>query len=119
MGKHGYSKRIKSDKILYRIWENLIGNAVSSADQRIKVDFAYHQGLLTVTVSDDGPGFPQKVLSSTDSYAYMGDNDENHLGMGLSICQLPLPETWRQADSFKCQTGRRSCKIYLVVLTNF
>ena len=75
-------------KILYRILENLIGNAVRFANQKIKVQFAYHQGLLTVTVSDDGPGFPQKVLSNTDSYAYMGDNDENHLGMGLSICRV-------------------------------
>ena len=75
-------------KILYRILENLIGNAVRFANQRIAVQISCHQGLLTITVSDDGPGFPQRVLNSKDSYAYMGSEDENHLGMGLSICRV-------------------------------
>lgn len=75
-------------KILYRILENLIGNAVRFAQEKIKVQFSYCQGLLTATVSDDGPGFPQKVLNSKDSYAYMGSDDENHLGMGLAICRV-------------------------------
>ena len=77
-------------KILYRILENLIGNAVRFANRKIKVQFSYCQGLLTTTVSDDGPGFPQKVLNSKDSYAYayMGSDDENHLGMGLAICRV-------------------------------
>ena len=75
-------------KILYRILENLISNAVRFANRKIKVQFSYCQGLLTVTVSDDGPGFPQKVLDSRDSYAYMGSDDKNHLGMGLSICRV-------------------------------
>ena len=58
-------------KILYRILENLIGNAVRFANQRIAVQISCHQGLLTITVSDDGPGFPQRVLNSKDSYAYL------------------------------------------------
>ena len=57
-------------------------------DRRIAVQISCHQGLLTITVSDDGPGFPQRVLNSKDSYAYMGSEDENHLGMGLSICRV-------------------------------
>lgn len=75
-------------KILYRILENLIGNAVRFANRKIKVQFSYCQGLLTTTVSDDGPGFPQKVLNSKDSYVYMRSDDENHLGMGLAICRV-------------------------------
>lgn len=38
-------------KILYRILENLIGNAVRFANQRIAVQISCHQGLLTITVS--------------------------------------------------------------------
>lgn len=75
-------------KILYRISENLIGNAVRFANQTIKVQFSYCQGFLTTIVSDDGPGFPQKVLNSKESYAYLGSDDENHLGMGLAICRV-------------------------------
>ncbi len=75
-------------KILYRILENLISNAVRFAKRKIKVHFAYYQGLLSTTVSDDGPGFPEKVLNSKDGYAYWGSDDENHLGMGLAICRV-------------------------------
>ncbi len=75
-------------KILYRILENLISNGVRFARRKIKVQFSYARGFLTATVSDDGPGFSQKVLNTTDPYAYMGSDDEDHLGMGLAICRI-------------------------------
>lgn len=75
-------------KILYRILENLISNAVRFANQKIKVHLSYDQGFLRVTVSDDGPGFSQKVLNSKDSYSCMNSDNEDHLGLGLSICRI-------------------------------
>lgn len=85
-------------RILYRILENLIGNAVRFASRKITVQFSCchkttvsaspARRYLEVTVSDDGPGFSQKVLNSSDSYTCAGSNEGNHLGIGLSICRI-------------------------------
>ena len=103
-------------KILYRILENLIGNAVRFANRKIKVQFSYYQGLLTTTVSDDGPGFPQKVLNSKDSYAYayMGSDDENHLGMGLAICRVLCRKHGGQLTLSNSDQGGAAIKFFLL-----
>ena len=103
-------------KILYRILENLIGNAVRFANRKIKVQFSYCQGLLTTTVSDDGPGFPQKVLNSKDSYAYayMGSDDENHLGMGLAICRVLCRKHGGQLTLSNSDQGGAAIKFFLL-----
>lgn len=75
-------------KVLYRILENLLGNAVRFAKKEIQVYFSYEQGRLAVTVADDGPGFSAKVLNNQDRYAYADSGDEEHLGMGLAICRV-------------------------------
>ena len=75
-------------KVLYRILENLIGNAARFADSEISVSCRCRDGFLDVTVSDDGPGFPQRGLNSNDSYVYTESKDENHLGMGLAVCRI-------------------------------
>lgn len=101
-------------KILYRILENLIGNAVRFANRKIKVQFSYYQGLLTTTVSDDGPGFPQKVLNSKDSYTYMGSDDENHLGMGLAICRVLCRKHGGQLTLSNSDQGGATIKFVLL-----
>ena len=74
-------------KILYRILENLIGNAVRFAEKEICVRFSCKSGMLHVTVSDDGSGFPDKILNSASRYASI-DSDGTHSGMGLAICRV-------------------------------
>ena len=103
-------------KILYRILENLIGNAVRFANRKIKVQFSYCQRILTTTVSDDGPGFPQKVLNSKDSYAYayMGSDDENHLGMGLAICRVLCRKHGGQLTLSNSDQGGATIKFVLL-----
>lgn len=82
-------KEISLDgKILYRILENLISNAVRFAEKEINVLFSYSRGYLTVTVCDDGPGFSEKVLNSRDSYVCPDSDSGSHLGMGLAICRV-------------------------------
>ncbi len=73
---------------LYRIIENLIGNALRFADKEVKVDFSYGAGKLTVLVSDDGSGFSEKVLKARDKCFVTDRSDPTHSGMGLTICRI-------------------------------
>lgn len=75
-------------KILYRILENLIGNAVRFAEKNVQVCFSQEQDFLHVTVSDDGCGFSQKALNSNDGYVCMESDEDEHLGIGLAICRI-------------------------------
>lgn len=73
---------------LYRIIENLIGNALRFADKEIRVTFSYGSGGLTVRVSDDGSGFSDKVLRARDRYFVTDRSDSSHSGLGLTICRI-------------------------------
>lgn len=73
---------------LYRIIENLIGNALRFADGEISVSFSYGGGRLTVRVSDDGSGFSEKVLRAGDGYFVTDRSDSTHSGLGLTICRI-------------------------------
>lgn len=74
-------------KILYRILENLVGNALRFAKTRVTVRISLEGALLTVTVTDDGPGFPAKILEAQEGYGYV-ETDGEHMGMGLAICRI-------------------------------
>lgn len=75
-------------QVLYRILENLVGNAVRFAKSRIHMRFSDEGGSLCVTVSDDGCGFPQKVLHCKKHYFAIEGTTKEHFGMGLAICQI-------------------------------
>lgn len=73
---------------LYRIIENLIGNALRFAEKEILVKFSYIGGRLIVRVSDDGSGFSEKVLRSRDRCFITDKSDSTHSGLGLTICRI-------------------------------
>lgn len=73
---------------LYRIIENLIGNALRFADKEILVKFSYGSGRLTVLVSDDGSGFSDKVLRARERCFVTDRSDSTHSGLGLTICRI-------------------------------
>lgn len=74
-------------QVLYRILENLIGNALRFAGERIEVMFSWENGFLAVTVADDGAGFPEQMLKEGEAYAGTG-SDREHMGIGLMICRI-------------------------------
>lgn len=74
-------------QVLYRILENLIGNALRFAGERIEVTFFRENGFLAVTVADDGAGFPEQMLKEGEAYAGTG-SDREHMGIGLMICRI-------------------------------
>lgn len=73
---------------LYRIIENLIGNALRFAEKEISVKFSYTVGRLVVRISDDGSGFSEKVLRSRDRCFITDKSDSTHSGLGLTICRI-------------------------------
>ena len=73
---------------LYRIIENLVGNALRFAKKEITVKFSYAEGRLSVLVSDDGSGFSDKVLKARDRCFVTDRSDSTHSGLGLTICRI-------------------------------
>lgn len=75
-------------KLLYRILENLLGNAARFARREIRLSFFASPDGLQVLVEDDGPGFPQAVLNAPRRYAPSGEGSGPHGGLGLVICRI-------------------------------
>lgn len=73
---------------LYRIIENLIGNALRFAEKEILVKFSYTGSKLIVRISDDGSGFSEKVLKAHDRCFITDRSDSTHSGLGLTICRI-------------------------------
>lgn len=74
--------------VLMQITENLVSNAVRFARQKILVAFLIEKDKLTITVKDDGSGFPEKLLKNGVQPFQKGNEDAEHFGMGLYICEL-------------------------------
>ncbi len=120
--------------ILYGLG-NLVENAVDFASKRVLIDAAWTRDTLTVTVSDDGPGFAADILSQLgDPYVTTRGSGRrakreagSGLGLGLFIAKtllersgavvatanLPPPETgatvkvtWPRS-AFERETTRR------------
>ena len=74
--------------VLYRILENLIGNAVRFAKSEIRLSFSNTSKGLEVMVEDDGNGFSEEALKSQKSYFVPEGGDGKHSGLGLAICRI-------------------------------
>lgn len=74
--------------VLYRILENLVGNAVRFAKSEIRISFSSSSKGVEVLVEDDGNGFPEEVLKSQKSYFVPDSGDGQHCGLGLAICRI-------------------------------
>lgn len=74
--------------ILLTVAENLIGNAARFARQRLELSLAREGDLLTLTVADDGPGFPPDLLDAGPKPFGRVGEDPEHFGMGLYSCRL-------------------------------
>lgn len=73
--------------LLYRVLENIMNNAMRYAKQKIWLAFSMDNRMLTVTVTDDGDGFPPEVLNGTKKKLLLVDKD-GHMGIGLSVSRL-------------------------------
>lgn len=87
--------------LLYRILENIIGNSLRFSEKKIFLDFMLEPPgectseprILSLTVEDDGKGFPsemlQKQASKPSQYKiFSGSADGSHMGIGIAISNL-------------------------------
>lgn len=79
-------------EILYRILENIFSNALRYAVQSISLSFSLQEAVLAITISDDGPGFPEKYLNRKQhclpSMDFSKTESKEHLGMGIPISRI-------------------------------
>ncbi|PWJ21185.1 response regulator [Jannaschia seohaensis] len=79
---------------LRRIVANLMGNAMRYADGgsvELRAEAA-EDGSLSISVCDDGPGFPPEVLSRGAPGAPTGASEPDGAGMGLRIARFHVAE---------------------------
>ncbi len=69
--------------IFLTVAENLIGNAARFAPGKIEIVLTAKEDKLTLIVSDDGPGFPDKLLKNGPKPFEKGEEGGEHFGMGL------------------------------------
>ena len=74
--------------VLYRILENIFGNALRFAKSSVKVQFELAEHKLHIIVTDDGTGFSDKVLERRNKLFLPTQENDGHLGMGLAVSRL-------------------------------
>lgn len=77
--------------LITQVLENMVANAVRFTKTRIDIFAALNGELLTLTVTDDGPGFSDKTLRKGIA-PYQSRKEEDvhsgHFGLGLYICSM-------------------------------
>ncbi len=82
-------------EMFFRVFENLMSNAGRYAKEKVEIALEAEQGALTLTVADDGKGFPPEALKRAAEPYYRGEQREEaadgggfHFGLGLYICRV-------------------------------
>ena len=81
-------RAVLDGELLYRVLENLISNALRFAEREIGLTFCLEHGILSATVTDDGPGFSDKLLQKKTALFYSEDTSGQHLGLGLAVSRM-------------------------------
>lgn len=69
-----------------RVLENILQNALRYAKSTVCLFWRLGDGVLTTTVTDDGPGFPEEVLNRQKHTVY--SQQPKHRGLGLVISDI-------------------------------
>lgn len=82
--------QVRSPELLQGLG-NIIHNAVGFARTRVRICTVWTRDSLTVSVADDGPGFPPAVLSEIGTpFISTREGQDGHLGLGLFIARTLL-----------------------------
>ena len=75
------------DKTLVeRMIDNVISNAIRYANEQITMNVQWEDEMLSICICDDGPGFSENALKSAATIYYKENSENDHFGLGLSIC---------------------------------
>lgn len=70
---------------------NLIQNAVQFAQRSVEISTQWDRDTITITIRDDGPGFPAGLLERLgEPYISMRADTRGHMGLGIFIARTLL-----------------------------
>ena len=72
--------------LTHRLIDNVISNALRFAQHEIRLEASWICNELAICISDDGPGFSDEALHSAATPFYKENSENDHFGLGLSIC---------------------------------
>ncbi|MCM1190407.1 MAG: HAMP domain-containing histidine kinase [bacterium] len=107
-------KEIRVDAALaYRVLENVVNNALRYARRQIQLAFSLSGAEFTVSVTDDGDGFPAEILEKQEKKLLITSED-GHMGIGLSVSRLLCRKHGGRLELSNTSEG--ACvKIFLIV----
>lgn len=80
---------VRIDTVLcYRVLENILNNALRYARETIVLSFEMEDRSLIISVTDDGVGFSEEVLSNKSRLLMPVTDKDGHCGLGLTISRL-------------------------------
>lgn len=97
--------------VLLQIAENLVSNALRFAEQTISIRLSRTDDMLVLEVTDDGDGFPDGLLKRGIQPFQKGNEDAEHFGMGLYICDLLCKKHGGCLRIENNQTGASVCAV--------
>lgn len=71
---------------ILEVAENLMGNALRYAKEKIWLQLQIENGKLFLYIKDDGAGFEKKALANAKNPYFT--TEKGHFGLGLTICRL-------------------------------
>lgn len=87
----GQGSLLADADLVTQVAENLLANAKRYASHRVAIRCMLKDGLLCLTVSDDGPGFSREAREKAASPYYHEQTEDlnaDHFGLGLYVCTL-------------------------------
>ena len=72
------------EQIFYRIVENIFSNAVRYAKSKVNFEYFLTNGMLVISISDDGKGFSRTMLRKKNTFLYSEDKTGEHMGLVLA-----------------------------------
>ena len=76
------------EQIFYRIVENIFSNAVRYAKSKVNFEYFLTNGMLVISISDDGKGFSRTMLRKKNTFLYSEDKTGEHMGLGLATSRV-------------------------------
>ena len=101
--------------IAYRILENVFINALRFAREVITFTFYLENDNLSISISDDGEGFSEKILKAHNRLLTPSSDSGQHSGLGLTISRLLIQKHGGSIELSNGQTGGATVKIILSV----
>lgn len=74
--------------VLYRVLENIFGNALRYAKENVTLDLSLTDRNLCFTVTDDGDGFSDEAIARQNKLLPAKPSEDGHLGMGLALSRI-------------------------------